>query len=158
MEQKKLIEFRNIVNNFDTYTNNIMNWANKTLDDNPAFGEYVIKTINQYSQQIETWLAELVPNTLAFIKTVSISVINVFSFLWDFIIGFILSIYLLSSKETLASQSKKIIYAIFERDAANAWIRNFRFTHKTFIGFLGGKIIDSLITHYQSEKLKNTQD
>lgn len=135
----------NIVINFDTYTNNIMNWANKTLEDNAAFGEYVVKTINQYSQQIESWLAEIVPNTLAFIKTVSISVINLFSFLWDFIIGFILSIYLLGSKETMASQSKKILYAVFERDSANTLIRNFRFTHKTFIGFLGGKIIDSLI-------------
>ena len=31
------------------------------------------------------------------------------------------------------------------RSTANIVIRNFRFTHKTFIGFLGGKIVDSII-------------
>ena len=79
------------------------------------------------------------------IKTVSLSVIGVLGFLWDFIIGFVISIYVLASKEKFAAQAKKIAYALFEQDTANIVIRNFRFTHKTFIGFLGGKIVDSII-------------
>lgn len=134
-----------IISNFDTYSDNVVAWITKLLEDNPNFGAYVIKTFDQYSSQLETWLQEIVPNTLALIKTVSLSVINVFSYLWDFIIGFIISIYVLASKETFAAQSKKILYAFFERDTANITIRNFRFTHQTFIGFFGGKIIDSII-------------
>ena len=135
----------NIIANFDTYTSNFVKWVNKMLEDNPALGQYLTKTINQYSEQLGNWLEQIVPNTLSLIKTVSISVINVVSFLWDFIIGFIISIYLLASKETLASQAKKIIYAFFEKDTANIIIRNFRFTNRTFIVFFGGKIIDSVI-------------
>ena len=134
-----------IISNFDTYSDNLVEWITKLLEDNPNFGEYVIKTFNQYSSQLENWLQSIVPNTLALIKTVSLSVINVFAYLWDFIIGFIISIYLLSSKELFAGQAKKIAYALFERDTANIVIRNFRFTHQTFIGFFGGKIIDSVI-------------
>ena len=134
-----------IISNFDTYYDNVVSWITKLLKDNPNFGDYVIKTLNQYSTQLETWLQEIVPNTLSLIKTVSLSVISVFGYLWDFIIGFIISIYVLSSKEVFAGQAKKIAYAIFERDTANIVIRNFRFTHQTFIGFFGGKIIDSVI-------------
>ena len=134
-----------IISNFDTYYDNVVEWITKLLEDNPNLGDYVVKNLNQYSAQLETWLQQIVPNTLALIKTVSLSVINVFAYLWDFIIGFIISIYVLASKETFAGQAKKISYALFERDTANIVIRNFRFTHQTFIGFFGGKIIDSII-------------
>ena len=134
-----------IISNFDTYSNNVITWITKLLEDNPNLEEYVIKSIDQYSEQLENWLRQMVPDTLAFLKTVSLSIINVLGYLWDFIIGFIISIYLLSSKEIFAGQAKKIAYAFFERDTANIVIRNFRFTHQTFIGFFGGKIIDSLI-------------
>ncbi len=134
-----------IVNNFDSYTNNFIAWVNKTLEDNPAYGEYFTKTIDQYSEKLTAWIEQIVPNTLAFIKTISLSVINLLSFLWDFIIGFIISIYVLANKELFAAQAKKLTYALFERETANIVIRNFRFTHKTFIGFMGGKIVDSII-------------
>ena len=133
-----------IVVNFDSYINNVMNWINQLLEDNEDIGEYVIRTIDKYSGQLEEWLQQLIPGT-SLIKTVSISLINVLDVLWDFVIGFIISIYVLASKERFAAQAKKIIYAFFEKDTANIIIRNFRFTHKTFIGFLSGKIVDSII-------------
>lgn len=136
---------QNIIFNFDTYSNNFTRWINKALEDNPEFGDYIIKTINKYSAELEKWLNDFLPNTIELIKTVSLSVISVFGFLWDFIIGFIISIYVLASKEKFAGQAKKIAFAVFERETANTVIRNFRFTHKTFIGFLGGKIVDSII-------------
>jgi predicted PurR-regulated permease PerM len=59
--------------------------------------------------------------------------------------GFIISIYLLSSKEIFAAQAKKITYAFCPVDRANRWISNVRFASKTFGGFFVGKILDSLI-------------
>lgn len=137
---------QNIVTNFDSYTANITKWLNKALEDNPDVGDYVIKTVTKYSSELEKWVTDDLPNTAAgLIKTVSLSVIGVFRVLWDFVIGFIISIYMMASKEKFAGQSKKIIYAIFEQDTSNNLIKNFRFTHQTFIGFLGGKIVDSII-------------
>lgn len=134
-----------IISNFDSYSNNFIQWINKTLDDNPEFKDYVIKTVNNYSAELEKWLESLVPNTVGLIKTVSISVLNILGVLWDFVIGFIISIYVLASKEKFAGYAKKIAYALFEVGTANTVIKNFRFTHKTFIGFLSGKIVDSII-------------
>ena len=136
---------QNIVGNFDTYSDNFTNWLNKVLEDNPDLGDSLVRLVDKYSDELSKWLNDLLPNTALLIKTVSLSVIGVLGFLWDFIIGFVISIYVLASKEKFAAQAKKIAYALFEQDTANIVIRNFRFTHKTFIGFLGGKIVDSII-------------
>ncbi len=137
---------RNIVSNFDTYINNFTSGINKLLEDNPDMGSYITRMIDMYSGELEKWLNDKVlATTSELIKTVSLSVISVLAVVWDFIIGFIISIYVLASKEMFAGQAKKIAYAVFERDTANVVIRNFRFTHRTFIGFISGKILDSII-------------
>lgn len=134
-----------IIVNFDSYAGNVSSWINRVLEDNPEFGEYVSKTLDKFSTQLEDWLNHIIPGTASLIKTVSLSFISVLNVLWDFVIGFIISIYVLASKEHFAAQAKKIVYAFFEKDTANTVIRNFRFTHRTFIGFLSGKIVDSII-------------
>lgn len=133
-----------IIGNFDSYTDNLFAWIDQTFQDNAELGQFATKSIDSVLDQLETWLNNIIPTTVALIKTISVSVINVLGVLWDFVIGFIISIYMLASKEKFAGQTKKIIYAIFERDTANIIIRNFRFTHRTFIGFLSGKVIDSI--------------
>lgn len=135
-----------IVSNFDIYISNIIRWINQILDDNPEVREYVILAIDKYSEEMELWLnGTLMPQASELIRTVSLSVIGLLNILWDFIIGIILSVYLLASKEKFAGQAKKITYAAFKKNTANMVIRNFRFTHKTFIGFVSGKILDSVI-------------
>lgn len=135
---------QNIVVNFDSYTNNFIKWLNKMLEDNPEVGEYVVRNVDKYSGDLEQWMNDITKLS-PLIRTVSLSVINILGVLWDSIIGFIISIYVLASKEKFAGQAKKIVYAVFERDTANTVIRNFRFTHRTFIGFISGKILDSII-------------
>lgn len=137
---------QNIIINFDTYMGNFTRWLNKLLEDNAELGSYVIKMVDKYSVELEMWLNDKVfATTSELIKTVSLSVISVLRVLWDFIIGLIISIYVLASKEKFAGQAKKIAYAAFEKDTANIVIKNFRFTHRTFISFISGKIIDSII-------------
>ena len=137
---------QSIVANFDTYLNNIMAWLDDLLASYPEIKNYVAKNIDKYSNELELWLNNTVlTKTSELIKTISLSVLSTLGVLWDFILGFIISIYVLANKENFAGQAKKIIYALFERDSANVVINNFRFTHKTFIGFVGGKILDSAI-------------
>lgn len=136
---------QNIVNNFDRYMDNAMDWINRILDDNPEVRNYAIQTFNQYSEQLDELLSQLPANVKVLLQTVTSTTTSILGGLWDFIIGFIISIYVMSSKEKFVAQAKKVIYALFERDTANTVVRNLRFTHKTFIGFVGGKILDSII-------------
>lgn len=139
---------RNLVTHFDTYISNVTSVIDKLVADNPEVGAFVSKRIYDYLGQVETWLndtSDTVTATGEVLKTVSLSIINVIGIIWNWVIGFIISIYLLASKEKFAGQAKKVVYALFERETANTIIRNFRFTHKTFIGFISGKVLDSII-------------
>lgn len=137
----------NIIANFDMYISNFIKWLNKFLsDDYPELGIQISNMISDMSLDVEVWLNEnVLTKTSEVIKTVSLSVISVLKLLWNFFIGLMISVYVLASKEKFSGQAKKIAYALFHEDTANIVINNFRFTHRTFIGFLSGKILDSII-------------
>ena len=136
----------NIASNFDTYISNFTKWISKIMDDNPELGSQITLLIDKYSVELENWLNNTVlTKTSQVLMTVSLSVINILKGLWDFIIGFVISIYVLASKEKFAGQAKKIAYALLNTDHANIFIKDIRFTSQTFIGFLSGKIVDSII-------------
>lgn len=137
---------QSIIFQFPIYVNNLSDWALLLLKDNPDLEATVDALIDQYSAKAMEFVnTNLLPHVNELLKTVSLSVIGVFKALWNLVIGFIISIYLLGSKEKFAGQAKKIVYAVFDRKAGNELVSNFRFIHSTFIGFIGGKIIDSII-------------
>lgn len=137
---------QSIIFQFPIYINNLSNWAMGLMKNNPDLEEVVDTLINQYSSKILDYVnSNLLPNINGLVRTLSSSVIGVFKAMWNLIIGFIISIYVLGSKEKFAGQAKKIAYALFDRKAGNEVISNFRFIHSTFIGFIGGKIVDSII-------------
>ena len=79
------------------------------------------------------------------ITSVSMSVYSILKEVWNLVIGFIISIYLLASKELFAAQAKKVVYAFVSVKRANRFLSNVRFANKTFGGFFIGKILDSII-------------
>ena len=135
-----------IVSNINIYLDNLTRWANKLLQDNPDLNSFVMKDLNRFSDDIELWVNEKFKSVTANVVTsLSQGFLAFLLKLWNFIIGFIISIYVLWSKERHVARSKKIVYAIFSRETANAIVEAFRYTHRTFIGFFFGKIVDSII-------------
>ena len=63
----------------------------------------------------------------------------------DVIIGLIIAIYFLFSKEKFCAQCKKAAYAILPRRRADGLIRNTRETSTVFGSFITGQLIDALI-------------
>lgn len=141
---------QSIIYMFPVYLNNLSDWALLLLKDNPDLEKTVNSLFDQYSATLTEYanthflprINEMLNNALS---VVSSGVIGVLKALWNLVIGFIISIYLLSSKEKFAGQAKKIVYAVFDRQTGNEMVSNFRFIHSTFIGFIGGKIVDSII-------------
>jgi predicted PurR-regulated permease PerM len=135
-----------IIEQFPSYVNTVTYWIAKLLEDNPEIETYVMDIINKSSIDFQQFInSKLLPQLNNVIVVVSMSVYSVLKQVWNFIIGFIISIYLLGSKELFAAQAKKITYAFFQVDRANRIISNVRFASKTFGGFFVGKILDSLI-------------
>ncbi len=135
-----------LISNYDTYLNNFIAWLNELLSAYPQVADYVFDLIDRYSSELTTFLYDTVlVKSNELIKTLSMSVIGIIKVLWNFVLGFIISIYLLANKEIYGNQAKKIIYAIMKKESANVVLNNFRFAHNTFIGFIIGKVIDSII-------------
>ena len=131
---------------FPIYVNNLMHFADKYFEANPDIEALFNQLVSTYSVEIDKYLNNtIIPQMESLLKTVSLSLISVLKAMWNLIIGLIISIYVLCSKEIFAGQSKKIIYAIFSTKTANSLIKDFRFISDTFIGFISGKIVDSII-------------
>lgn len=79
------------------------------------------------------------------LKNISAGVFDLINFLKNFLIGAIVSLYLMADKEGFIAKAKMLTYAVFSPQHANFIIRSMRFTNKTFIGFFIGKILDSAI-------------
>ena len=109
-----------------SYLNSFMNFQ--------VTADGIMEIIDKYSDA-------LIPQ-LANIANISV---QIGSFIADVIIAIIISVYLLFSKETLIAQLKKVLYALFNRKLADVSVRVARETHRTFSGFISGKLLDSLI-------------
>ncbi len=133
---------------FPLYMNNLYRYIGELLEGNQEMGEMVMDWLRNSSTTIESWLNGdfAVFTQLKFVlKNLTGSVLGIAVGLWNFIIGFVISIYLLNSKELFAAQGKKILYGLFQEQRATLFIHNLRFTHRTFGGFISGKILDSIL-------------
>ena len=135
-----------ITSNFETYVNNIYNWVNKMLEDNPTMRDNAVKLVKTYSAELTDWFnTTVLSKSSKLLKTVSLGVLGSIKVLWNLIIGIIISIYVMANKEKFAGQFKKIIFACFQNNTANIILNNFKFAHNTFSGFISGKILDSIL-------------
>ena len=104
---------RTILEQFPNYINTIILWISKILGDNPEFEKSVIEFINQSSMDLTTFINTTVlpqlnsvnnltkmlsqlSNVVNVITSVSMSVYSIFKAVWNLLIGFIISIYLLA--------------------------------------------------------------
>ena len=141
-----IASIKSIIYQFPRLINNLETFIADLFDDNPDIESTLNEFITDYSIQLNNIVqTKVIPQAEDLIKTFSVSVINVFKALFDLIIGVIISLYLMSTKELLAGQTKKILYAQYENKEANRIISGIRYSHSVFIGFLGGKLIDSVI-------------
>lgn len=135
-----------LVSNVETYYKTITGWVNQLLEMNPGLEEWAGKQMEIYYGDLVTWLTgEVVPQAQQVMSAVSGGVVSAVIFLKDLVVGIIVSVYLLATKERCAAVSRKIAYGIFSPQNI-PWV--LRGTHKAdyiFSGFVRGKLLDSLI-------------
>ena len=137
---------KTIIEQLPSYVDTVTLWTSQLLENNPVIANRVTDLINTYFSDIEVFInSKMMPQLNSLIMTVSMSIVSILKEFWNLIIGFIISIYILASKETFAAQAKKVTYAFLPTEAANRLISNMRFANKTFGGFFVGKIADSII-------------
>lgn len=112
------------------------------MDSNSEFSALAQTIIKSLTDWFEEWVKNDLFEQVTGITTGIFNFVNV---LIDIILGFIISVYVLSGKDGFISKSKMIIYACFSREKANTVLDVARKSNRIFSGFISGKLIDSLI-------------
>lgn len=87
----------------------------------------------------------MIPYFTGALGSITMGLINVAGFFVDLIIGLIVCVYILISKEKFSAQAKKLVYSVLPVGTANHLLSDTRRVHRIFGGFISGSIIDSLI-------------
>ena len=140
-----VISVSQIIYRFPSYTRRVAEWFEYIQADG-QISEDIQNLIKQGMELFQTWMKnDLYPRIMDGINVFTSSMMNIFGFFYNTVIGIIISIYVLMSTETFTGQSKKITYALFKPDMANAVIDVVRHSNQIFSGFIIGKLIDSAI-------------
>lgn len=120
--------------------------TNKYLSSDSEAANFVEDTLIYATNYIKDWaMNDLLPKSNTYLTSITTGLINVFKVLLNIIVGLIVSVYLLFSKETFIGQFKKLTYALFKPKKANIVIQTARKSNEIFGGFISGKILDSMI-------------
>ena len=129
--------FNNIVDNFSNLIKNAETWLNKLFKNYPQIQKFLNDQISNFGSD----LSKIQP----MLQNIVDSAAGVVNVLYNFVLGFIVSIYLLLGKETHIAQTKKILFAKFRKNTADRILHFGTDANLVFSGFITGKLIDSFI-------------
>lgn len=135
-----------LIGSFPTYIQEIELWAKKQLSNNEELKLIVGNYLNNFENSAMTFLQEnILPNMNTIVSKVSSGIVGGVRFVFNFIIGIIIAVYILADKEELAAQGKKVIYSVCSKEKGNEVLNGIDYIYSVFGGFINGKIIDSII-------------
>lgn len=134
-----------IVLSFDNYVAKAEEMINGFKDTYPGVYDYFHTVFAEVEVGVEDIIKNYSPQ-LSSLATGATSVLKTLIF-WakDFLLGFVVMVYLLCGKENFKGQIKRTIYAVLKKPTADKMLEITARADKTFIGFIVGKAIDSLI-------------
>ncbi len=111
---------------------------------------YSISTIAGWTEeQVRNWAMGLVGNGIQWISNrfpgFINQTINMASTVFNALISFVVSIYVVLDKDTFKGQFKKLLYALFPPNVVETVVRVLKDADRMFGGFVSGKFIDSII-------------
>lgn len=126
--------------------NSLIDQLSEVKIDDSSLGVMVKSALKEASDMLQEWLrTDLLDKINEIMSNLTVGIINVLGGLLDIVVGLIISVYLLFSKELFGRQSKKCVYAVFSPQYANMILHLGTKSNEIFGGFIIGKIIDSAI-------------
>lgn len=139
----------NLFDNFPKYLRNSYTQINSLIENNPTlnslFGERIEEQFETIQRKLLELFSTLKPQFNSLMDTVSKGISGLVGGVKNFLIGFIISVYLMFSKEEFIAQVKKGMFAIFPMDFCKSILTICAKINIIFLDFLVGKAVDSLI-------------
>ena len=141
-----LSSVQTLISNSGTYIDNLSKWADGLFENYPVLDDYLGGFLDNFNTNLGNWLeTTLLPRVGSVVTSVTSGVYGVAKSIYNLIIGIIVSIYLLSDKEGFVAAVKRMMYSIFSVETADRLRSGLNFVDRTFMSFLNGKLLDSLI-------------
>ena len=135
-----------LAGNVEGYYKTILYWLEELLASNQALEKWVMTQMDIYYKDVLQWLRiEALPQVQTVVSAVSGGVVSTMVFLKDLLVGIIVSIYFLATKERCVAHSRKIVCSLFSREKVYWILRSVHKADRIFAGFVRGKILDSII-------------
>lgn len=138
-----LKSFEMLVTNINIYLSNSKELLIKFFGGSEGITKFINDNYGEFSKFINDYFNEDILDGM--MLTIGDSIFGTLKFLYNLIIGYIISIYILVDKDKFKAQCKKVLYTLFDYETINTILENTRYTDKVFGGFFSGKLIDSLI-------------
>lgn len=147
-----IYSFENLGTQLNSYITNIQHFADDFVQKHSErfLGERydsISKLLEEYG--ISFSIKDILSNSYSFLQNAFNYVINyggmIVNEVINVLLGLIVAVYFLVFKERICAQTKKLLCAVLNRRAYLNTVRLARYTHKTFGGFIVGKLIDSVI-------------
>ena len=135
-----------LISSAESYYLTVRGWVERLLESNPQVESWVTEQLNIYYKDIQTWLTrEVLPQATTLMTALSGGIVSALNFLLDLLVGVMVSVYLLATKERCAASARKIVCGLFSRANAGWVLRAVKKVDEIFSGFVRGKLLDSLI-------------
>lgn len=141
-----LSSVQTLISNSGAYIDNLSKWADGLFENYPVLDDYLGGFLDNFNTNLGNWIeTTLLPRVGSVVTSVTSGVYGVAKSIYNLIIGIIVSIYLLSDKEGFVAAVKRMMYSIFSVETADRLRSGLNFVDRTFMSFLNGKLLDSLI-------------
>ena len=123
-------------------------WAEDSLvsTKHPEIADYLDSVIINARKTLINWTENnFMPKIGEYMSQISQGIFITVKTMFNVVIGIIVCVYFLNSKEIFKGQTRKCIMALVSRERANEIFEFGNFCNRTFGGFINGKLIDSVI-------------
>lgn len=131
------------------YLEKVEAWVNKVFEDNPNIAEFISTEVTNFAGLINKIAEELKPMAGNIVGNVSEWLMNFLGTMLtgvkNFLIGFIIAIYLLYSKERLLGQCKKILIAFFKENKCKTMFGGLAKANDIFKKYIISNLLDAMI-------------
>ena len=137
-----------LVQTMPTRVNALIDWimSMSVNENNPEMATAIEAVINHATDSFVDWAENtLLPSLGDYMSKTFLGVWVTLKTVMNLLIGVIVCVYFLNSKEKFKAQAKKTIMALFSKEKADDLFELANYTNMQFGGFINGKIIDSAI-------------
>ena len=134
-----------IVKQIPTGISRLSVWAEDLIAKFPILENAIISLTENWQSLVQSLTSTLRSSGTKLLSGGFSAVSGFFSGLTNFIIGFIFAIYILTSKDSLSVQIKKVIYALFSKKNANRIMEVSSLSYKAFSSFISGQCVEAVI-------------